>query len=276
VIAGDGTAGFAGDGSPADRASFRNPEWVDHDSQGHLWIADRGNGRVRVVDRTTGLVRTAVGGPNGGLTSPFGLVVGAKDTIFVFDTDAHTIRRVEAGGLVAVVGDGIAGFRGDRGPGLAARTRRPHNGVFDAAGRLVFGDSFNHRIRRWDPVSDRIDTIAGTGEEGAPTVGGLALQSALGYFGALAVEGDGSVVFTSTVDNRILRVRGATGRIEVVAGTGREGFSGDGGPAVDAQLRFPYGLAIDDGGSLYVADAGNRRIRRINRGTGAIETIAGG
>jgi sugar lactone lactonase YvrE len=148
--------------------------------------------------------------------------------------------------------------------------------VFDAAGRLVFGDSFNHRIRRWDPVSDRIDTIAGTGEEGAPTVGGLALQSALGYFGALAVEGDGSVVFTSTVDNRILRVRGATGRIEVVAGTGREGFSGDGGPAVDAQLRFPYGLAIDDGGSLYVADAGNRRIRRINRGTGAIETIAGG
>lgn len=289
VLAGVGTAGFAGDGGPAARAAFRNPEWVDYDSAGNLWVADRGNERVRVID-AAGIIQTRVGGTqNGyvgddgpaaaaGLTRPFGLLVGPKDAVYVFDTEAHAIRRVDPadGRIATVVGNGTAGFEGDGGPGRRARTRRPHNGVFDAAGRLVFGDSFNHRIRRWDPARDLVETLAGTGEEGAPRVGGPARESAFGYFGAIVVERDGSIVFTSTVDNQIFRLRGEAQTIEVVAGTGEAGLSGDGGRAIDAQLRFPYGLAIDEAGNLYVADAGNRRVRRINRSSGTIETIAGG
>lgn len=276
VIAGVGEAGFAGDGGPAVRAAFRNPEWVQYDSAGNLWVADRGNGRVRVVDAGTGIVRTRVGADS--LTSPFGLLVSARDVVFIFDTEAHTIRRFDptTDRLAAVVGDGTAGFHGDGGPGRAAQTRRPHNGVFDAAGRLVFGDSFNHRIRRWDPATDRIETIAGTGEEGRPRVGATALASPFTYFGAMVVERDGSIVFTSTVDNQILRIRAADQIIEIVAGSGEEGFAGDGGPAPAARLRFPYGLAIDTSGHLYVADAGNQRVRRVHRDSGTIETIAGG
>lgn len=272
VVAGTGAAGFSGDGGPAEEALLQNPEWVEADADGNIWIADRGNGRIRRVDAQTGLIRT-VAGPDG-LTQPFGLLVLSPSRILVFDTESHTIRELnaETGTLTPVIGSDGEGFSGDGGPAADARLRRPHNGVLDNQGRLVFGDSFNQRIRRVDLESGRIETIAGSGEEGPPHIGQAALASPFTFFGALAVDRSGRVLFTS-LDNRILAID-SLGRLALVAGTGAEGFSGDGGPATEASIAFPYGLAVDGDGAIWFSDAGNRRIRRIGS-DGIIETVVG-
>jgi sugar lactone lactonase YvrE len=287
--AGTGEPGFSGDRGPAKAAQLRNPEWVAYDSRGDLLIADRGNSRIRRVDAETGVIETVVGsgevgrtgdgGPavQAGLTHPYGIVVTRQDDLLVFDTDADVIRRVDAhsGLITTVVGDGRRRYAGDGVPGPSASLARPHNGVLTEEGLLVFGDSFNQRIRVWDPGTGIVETLAGTGEQGAPVVGALAQESPFMFFGAMLEEPDGSIVFTS-LDNRILRVRAATGRVEVVAGTGAFGSSGDGGPATRARLRLPYGLARTHSGDLIVAEAEAGRIRRIDATTATITTLAGG
>lgn len=289
VLAGTGEAGFSGDGGPATEATLRNPEWVVFDADGDLYLADRGNHRVRRIDAGTGIIETIAGtgeyasagdgGPavEAALTNPFGLALDARGVLYIFDTESHLIRRVDPGtGVIeTVVGTGEQGFSGDGGPGTGATTYRPHNGVLDAAGRLVFGDSFNQRIRRWDPATGVIETIAGTGEQGFSPAGTPALEAWFSWFGAMRIAPDGDLVFTS-LDQRILRIDADTDRLEVVAGTGEGGFSGDGGPAADARLDTPYGLALAPNGDLYFSDAGNRRIRVIEAATGMIRTLAGG
>lgn len=289
VVAGTGVGGFTGDGGPATEAQLRHPEWLAFDSRGNLVIADRGNHRLRRLDATTGTISTIAGtGVNqrsgdGGpaamasLTNPFGVLLDDDDNILVFDTESHTVRRIDAtsGVITTVVGTGEQGFSGDGGPGNRATMYRPHNGVFDPRGRLVFGDSFNQRIRRWDPGTGLIETIAGNGAEGPPEVGAAAVESPFRYFGGLAIEPDGSIVVTS-LDQRIVRLDHETGLIELIAGTGDEGFGGDGGPAIAATLRTPYGIVLTPAGDLIVADAGNGRIRKIDGRTGIITTVAVG
>lgn len=290
VLAGTGKPGFAGDGGPAAEADFRNPEWVAFDGDGNLWIADRGNARIRVIHAASGVVETRVGGAvtgfsgdggpatAAGLTSPFGVAVGPAGAVYVFDTEAHVIRGVDprTGQIATVVGTGEAGFNGDGNPGTAVLLRRPHNGTFADDGRLVFGDSFNHLIRIWDPASGEVTTLGGSSTEGVPQEGQRAAVANLNYFGAIVSEQDGSVLFTSITDSRIWRIRADTGQLQVVAGVGEEGLSGDGGSAVDARLAFPYGMALGPDGQLYFADSGNRRIRVVDLTSGIIATVAGG
>lgn len=287
-IAGTGTAGFAGDGGPAVDARLQHPEWVSVAPDGDLIIADRGNLRVRRVDAVTGRIETiagtgaataaADGGPaaEASLAGPFGVSVDEAGDIYVFDTEAHSIRRIDAvdGTIRTVVGDGRAGFGGDGGPGTAAQLSRPHNGVFDARARLLFGDSFNQRIRRWDPATGLIETVAGVGVEGVSPPGTPASEARFTYFGGLAVEPDGSILLTG-LEGRIMRIRASDDRLEHVAGADRSGFGGDGGPARRAALRNPYGLVRLANGDIVFADAGNGRIRRIDARNGRIETIAG-
>jgi len=275
TIAGTGEPGFSGDGGMATEARLRHPEWVDYAPDGDLLIADRGNLRIRRIDAGTGRIETIAGtgearsagdeGPatEAALAGPFGVSVDAEGHVFVFDTEAHSIRRVDAstGVIRTVVGTGEVGFSGDGGPGTMARLQRPHNGVFDAAGRLVFGDSFNQRIRRWDPATGKVETIAGSGAEGVSPPGTLAADASFTYFGGLAVEPDGSILYTG-LEGRVMRIRAADGRLELVAG-------GD-----EAGLSNPYGLVRLHDGDIVVADAGNGRLLRIDAETGAIETLA--
>lgn len=288
-IAGTGVAGFSGDGGPAAEARLRHPEWVSVAPDGDLIIADRGNLRVRRVDAVTGRIETIAGtgrataagdgGPavEASLAGPFGVSVDEAGSIFVFDTEAHSIRRIDTvdGTIRTVVGDGRAGSGGDGGPGTAAQVSRPHNGVFDARGRLLFGDSFNQRIRRWDPATGLIEAVAGIGVEGVSPPGTPASEARFTYFGGLAVEPDGSILLTG-LEGRIMRIRASDDRLEHVAGTDPPGFGGDGGPARNASLRNPYGIVRLANGDIVFADAGNGRIRRIDAGNGRIETIAGG
>jgi streptogramin lyase len=210
------------------------------------------------------------------MTNPFGLTLDRSGNIFVFDTEVHTIRRIDAasGVITTVIGNTQRGFSGDGGPATEAMLFRPHNGVFDRDGALIFGDSFNQRIRRWDPATGIITTIAGTGEQGISPDGTPARAARFTFFGAMAIDRDRNLVFTS-LDHRILRFDRATGVLRVIAGTGVAGFSGDGGPARESQLHIPYGLAITSHGDLVFSDAGNSRVRRIDMDTGVIRTIAG-
>lgn len=289
IIAGTGEEGFSGDGGPATAARLRNPEWVAFDTDGNLYVADRGNHRVRRIDGRTGVIETVAGtgeqastgdgGPaiRAALTNPFGLVLDAEGDLFIFDTEAHRIRRVDrdTGIIDTVIGTGEQGFSGDGGPGTGAAVFRPHNGVFDDRGRLVFGDSFNQRIRRWDPATGRIETIAGTGEQGSAPAGTPAAEASFTFFGALAWTPAGDLALTS-LDHRILRIGADDGRLWVLAGTGEGGYAGDGGPAVEARIATPYGLAIDAAGTVYFADMGNRRVRVVDAADGTIRTLAGG
>lgn len=286
TIIGSGTAGFSGDGGLAMDAVVNGPEWLALAPDGDLILADRGNHRVRRIDVTTGTITTIAG--NGelahsgdgspairaGITNPFGLLFDGSGRLLIFDTESHTIRRVDlASGVIStVIGNTRQGYAGDGGPGVNAELYRPHNGVLDSAGRLVFGDSFNQRIRRWDPHTGVITTIAGSGVQGAAADGSPARTAPFTFFGAMVYDREGRLVFTS-LDHRILAID-RQGVIRVVAGTGTRGFSGDGGPARSAELNTPYGLAIASNGDLVFADAGNRRIRRIDARTGVISTVA--
>jgi sugar lactone lactonase YvrE len=289
VVAGTGVEGDSGDNGPATEARFKHPEWLAFDGHGHLIVADRGNHRLRRVDMATGVVTTIAGtgayettgdgGPavDAAMTNPFGVVLDRDDNIFVFDTETHRIRRIDAvsGIITTVIGTGEEGFGGDGGPGTTASMFRPHNGVFDHEGRLVFGDSFNQRIRRWDPETGIIETIAGIGERGEVAIGRPATASPFRYFGAMVYQPDGSLVFTS-LDRRVVRIDRSTGLIELIAGTGEEGATGDGGPATEATFGLPYGLVRTAGGDFIVADAGNASIRRIDGRNGIITTVVSG
>ncbi|MDX1393823.1 MAG: hypothetical protein R3195_05510 [Gemmatimonadota bacterium] len=289
AIVGTGVSGFAGDGGPASEAVVSAPEWVEFDPDGNLILADRANHRVRLIEAETGVIRTIVGtgreestgdgGPatEASITNPFGLELDAAGNLFIWDTEAHRIRRVDAetGVITTVVGTGEQGFSGDGGPGTRATMFRPHNGRFDADGRLVFGDSFNQRIRRWDPESGVIETIAGIGEQGSSPHGTPANDAMFMYFGAMVFEPDGDLVFTS-LDARILRIDADTWTLDVVAGTGENGYSGDGGPALEAELQTPYGLARGPDGDLYFSDASNGAVRVIDGATGVIRTLSTG
>lgn len=292
VLAGTGTPGFSGDGGPAIDARLQNPDWVAFAPDGDMIIADTRNHRLRRVDAKTGHITTISGsGENrssgdGGpasaasLTNPYGVAVDAAGNIFVFDTEAHSIRRIDAatGRIDTAVGTGESGS-GALGAGQETALARPHNGLFDARGRLVFGDSFNQRILRWDPETGRVERVAGTGVEGVSPEGTPAAEARFTYFGALVEEPDGSLVYTG-LEGRIMRLRARNGRpmagrLEHVAGTDGEGLGGDDVPAVDAFMETPYGIVRLPDGDLVFSDAGNGRIRRIDARTNRIRTIAG-
>jgi hypothetical protein len=179
----------------------------------------------------------------------------------------------QPGTLVVVAGTGETGFSGDNGPATAARLNSSHDVLVDAAGNLYIADTFNHRVRKIRP-DGVILTVAGTGEPGFSGDNGPATAAQLRQPEHVAVDPAGSLYFSDTGNHRVRRVN-PDGTLTTVAGTGKEGFSGDNGPATAARLSTPTGLALDAAGNLYVAEYGNSRIRRVSP-DGTIITVAGG
>ena len=241
---------YSGDGGPASEAHLNYPEDVAVDGAGNLYIADTWNQRIRRVD-ASGIITTIAG------TGEF------KKSPFFFE-------------------GGIGGYSGDGGPAVEAQLNFPRAVAVDGAGNVYFADYGNHLIRRVD-TRGIITTIAGTGEGtgeeryyqgGYSGDGGPAVEARLYNPFGLAVDGGGNLYIADTWNNRIRRVD-PKGTITTIAGTGgRSGYSGDGGPAVEAQLGGPFGLAVDAAGNLYIADRWNDRIRRVGT-SGIITTIAG-
>ena len=286
TIAGTGECCFSGDGGPAVEAELRNPYGVAVDSAGNLYIADSGNQRIRKIDSTgtittiagTGeccFVSTDDGGPAAAarLAFPYGVAVDSAGNLYIADSSNDRIRKVDSTGTITTIaGTGELGFSGDGGPAVEAELYYPYGVAVDSAGNLYIADSGNQRIRKVDSTGT-ITTIAGTGRSGFSGDGGPAVEAELRTPRSVAVDSAGNVYIADVRDRRIRKVD-STGTITTIAGTGRSGFSGDGGPAVEAELRSPDGVAVDSAGNVYIADSRTQRIRKIDS-TGTITTIAG-
>ena len=209
--------------------------------------------------------------------SPRGVAVDANGNVYVADDSNHRVWRIArvSGASEVIAGTGAEGYSGDGGPAVRARLAWPDGLAVDASGNVFVADSNNNRVRRIDAMSGAIETIAGTGEEGDSGDGGPATQAQLAWPAGLAIDRAGNIFVADRANHRVRRIDAMSGAIETIAGTGEEGDSGDGGPATQAQLAFPWSVGVDAGGNVFVADYENHRVRRIDVVSGVIETIAG-
>ena len=283
TVAGTGVAGFSGDGI-ATAVALKEPEDIAI-AGGILYFSDQENNRLRQINLANGMLTTLAGtGPSGfagenvpgassTLASPMGVAIASDGRILFAERDAHRLRVLGGGNLTTLAGDGISSFGGDGGQGIDATFRLVEGVAADAAGNLFVSDSGNNRIRRVDGATGVVSTIAGNGTttfgvDGVPaTVVGLDGPS------DVVVDTAGNVIFSDTHHHRVRSV-GTDGKIHTIIGNGLPGFTGDGGPAANAQLASPTGLALDAAGNLYIADFDNSRIRMIDT-NGNVQTVAG-
>ncbi|MGB6163409.1 MAG: protein kinase [Pseudonocardiaceae bacterium] len=275
---------YPGDGGLATQATLLNPNFAHFDKGGRLYIADSGNNRIRRVDQD-GTIVTIAGNGTAGFSGDGGLAVDAQlntpgslaldsvGNVYIADTNNHRVRKVALDGkIMTIAGIGGGYFSGDNGPATGADLRFPDGLAVGSDGSLYIAEGGNDVIRRVDPAGI-IMTVAGNRTRGFSGDGGPATQAQLYSPEQIDIDRDGNLYIADQVNNRIRRVDRA-GIITTVAGSGAKGFSGDGGTARAAQLNNVWGIAVDDAGNLYIADAGNNRIRKVDPG-GKITTIAG-
>jgi RHS repeat-associated protein len=286
TVAGTGVAGFAGDGGSATQAKLSPTGGIAVGSDGSLYISDRSNERIRrvgpdgvitTVAGTGGVGFTGDGGPatQATLHTPFDVAVGSDGSLYIADTNNHCIRRVGTDGIITTVaGTGVAGFAGDGGSATQAKLNQPLGVAVGPDGSLYIADINNGRIRRVG-TDGIITSVAGTGVFifGSAGDGGLATQAELNSPWDVTVGSDGGLYIAEFNGGHIRRV-GTDGIITTVAGAANAGFAtGDGGPATQAGLSNPKGVAVGADGSLYIADQ-SQRIRRVGP-DGIITTVAG-
>lgn len=211
------------------------------------------------------------------LALPRRLALDREGNLLIADVGNHRIRRVDAGtGIITTIaGNGRRGYSGDNAPAVEASLFRPTDVVADADGNVYIADQENHRVRRVDQASGVITTVAGNGVKGFSGDDGPARLASLSSPTSIALDTAGNLFIVDRDNHRIRRVAAGTGTIATVAGNGRFGFTGDGGPAINAGLTFPRGIAVDGDGNPYIADVGNNRIRKVDSASGVISTVAG-
>jgi hypothetical protein len=319
TLAGDGTYGYSGDGGPATAAQLQWPTGVGVDAAGDVYIADSDANALRRVTPGGAITTVAVGSgwsvavdaagnaytavPSGNvvfriapdgkttvvagvyeagysgdggpatsaqLNNPWGVALDAAGSIYIADAGNHRVRKVAVDGTISTIaGDGTSGSSGDVGPALSARFD-PQSVAVDAAGNVYIVDMDNVRLRR--VAADGTITTAAGGGNGDSGDGGPATNARLSNPWGLALDGAGNLYIADSYNNRVRKVA-ADGTIVTVAGNGTAGNSGDGGPAANAQLGIPKGVALDSAGNLYIADLDNSRIRKVGV-DGNIATLA--
>ncbi|MBL8229394.1 MAG: hypothetical protein JNL98_12980, partial [Bryobacterales bacterium] len=272
-------AGLAGgccfDGRQAMQALLDGPVGVTVDSQDRVVFSMVNSPRIRRIARD-GVISTIAGtgvqgfagdgGPatNAQFNGPAGLAYDAQGNLYVADQSNRRVRRIGTDGIVrTVAGNGETGSSGDGGPALEASFRLPWAVAVTPNGDLLIADLSDHRVRRVE-ANGVISTFAGTGRAESSGDGGPAREASIRTPSGLYVDRAGNVYVLERDGHRVRRID-VNGNISTVAGVGEAGYSGDGGPATEATLRFPIlGLTGDDAGNLYIADTGNNRVRVVS------------
>jgi Thrombospondin type 3 repeat/NHL repeat len=280
TVAGDGTPGYNGDYNPATVTSVEKPQEVVIDSSGNLYIGQPSLHRVRRVDAVTGVITTVAGngiagysGDGGPATSaslrvPNGLAVDAGGNLYIADEQSNCIRKVTAAtGVIARVAGACGAtfaYGGDGGLALNARLWFPAGVEVDSSGNLYVTDYGNNRIRKIDAVSGIITTIAGNGVAGYGGDGGPATSASIKYPSRSFVDPIGNVFIADTFNQRVRFVDATSGVITTVAGSGAQGSSGDGGPALGATFYQVYDVTVDSAGRMFISDTLNHRVRVVS------------
>ena len=314
LIAGNGTHGYSGDGGPASSAAFGlfSPEGLAVDSSGNIFIADTDNSVAREIVASTGNIQTVAGnvalgagysGDGGPATSaqlndPFGIFVDGSGNIFIADADNCVIRKVNAGNISTVAGNGTlqqpCGYAGDGGPATSAQLDVPEGVFVDSAGNIFIADSYNNFIRMVNtgtaPVMiagvtiapGNIQTVAGSNYNsqggtacGFANDGQIATTAQLCAPSGVFADGTGNIFITDTNNFAIREVAASTVNvITTVAGTlGVEGYSPNGTLATSANLNYPNNILVDGSGNIFIADTDNFVIREVT--AGSIQTVIG-
>jgi uncharacterized protein (TIGR03437 family) len=273
TVAGNGSPGFAGDGSAAVGAQLASPNSIVLDSSGKLYVADAGNHRIRVI--SNGSISTFAGNGTAGFTGdtkaassaelsgPSGVAVDSKGNVFIADSGNNVVRMVTSTGIISTVAGNNsagAGYSGDAAAATSAQLFSPTAVVVDSSGNLFIADAGNSVIR--EVTGTTIYTV----------VGGAATVLQLNHPAGLAMDASGALYIADTANRRVVKFAG--GVATPFAGNGSTQFSGDNGPAVKAGINDPAGVAVDTAGNVYITDTFNNRIRRVTP-DGIITTVAG-
>ena len=283
--------GLGGDGAAATSAILANPFNVAEDSAGNVYIADTANNRIRMVNKSTGMISTVAGSGIAGytgdgglatsaaLTGPTGVVVDSNLNLWIADAGNLVIRRVDGTThiITTYAGTGRSCVStnpcGDGGPATGATFSTPLSVALDNAGNLYIADYTAHRVREVNAQTQVITTIAGTGTTGTTCKSGLATLAKLNHPSGVAVDSSGNVYIDNSYNNVICRVSG--GNISPWALNGAYKFAGDGGPALNASQWNPMEIALDPAGNLFIGGGNNNCIRRVDFLTYTIGSVAG-
>jgi DNA-binding beta-propeller fold protein YncE len=288
TVAGTGQPNNNGSAGEATAINVGQPFGVEVGLDGALYVTEVQNHRVLRVDFKSGSLTTVAGcgrkgySGDGGiateaeLNEPYEVRFDKQGNMFFVEMQNHVIRRVDAesGMISTIAGTGKPGYGGDGGPAREAQFNRPHSIALDHRGGLYVADIGNHRIRRIDLESGIVESIAGNGGKQAPRQGQAAKGNSVVGPRALFMDGD-TMWVALREGHSVWTLSLATGAWSHIAGTGKQGFSGDGGPAADATFNGPKGIAVGPDGNAYVVDTENQVIRMINTKSKTISTVAG-
>ncbi len=273
TIAGNGIAGFFGDGGPATAAEINNALTTAVDGLDNIYIADQLNERIRMIN-TSGIINSIAGNGIGGYSGDGGQATAAElkaktcvsvehsRNIYIADFTKKRRRKVNTSGIISTVaGNGTAGYSGDGGQATAAEINSPDGVYVDGSGNIFIADQVNNRVRKIN-TAGIISTIAGTGTGGYNGDGIAATSAEINAPKRVTTDGLGNVYFSDELNNRIRQVD-LSGLISTIAGNGTQGYSGDGGSANSAEIFNPIGVAVDAAGSIYIGDKLNNVIRKV-------------
>jgi streptogramin lyase len=288
TLAGTGTQGFSGDGGPAIKADLDNPFGIVRGPDGAHYYCEYTGQRIRKIT-PDGIISTVAGTGAVGFTGdggpalaatfskPHELRFDAQGDMFIVDMVNNAIRKIDmkTGILTTFAGTGKPGYSGDGGPAKDAQFKQPHSIQFGPEGDLYICDIGNHVIRKIDMKTGLISTFAGTGTAGPTPDGSPIKGTTLKGPRSLDFDPSGNLWLATREGNQVFKFDLKAGLIHHIAGTGKSGFTGHGGPAKEATLSGPKGITIDAQGNVWLADCESHSIRMIDAKTGNIELIAG-